>query len=72
VEQGAESSERMVELDHRSSGWLDVSLFWDRAAKRLFVQVIDWSGEQDLAIPVSPGTALQVFHHPFAYAGVGA
>lgn len=58
----------MRELDHRSSGWLDVSLFWNRATNGLFVQVIDWSSDEDFAIPVSPSSAAQVFQHPFAYA----
>ena len=58
----------IVELDHRSCASLDVSLFWRRGTNALFVQVIDWSEDDDFTVPVAPESALQAFHHPFAYA----
>lgn len=60
--------ETILELDHRSSGSLDVSLFWNRETNGLFVQVIDWADEDDFSVPVAPASALQAFHHPYAYA----
>jgi hypothetical protein len=60
----------VAELDHRTSGSIDVSLFWNRATNALFVQVIDWSTDDDFSIAVTAERATQVFHHPFAYAGV--
>ena len=62
----------VAELDHRTSGSIDVSLFWNRATNALFVQVIDWSTDDDFSIPVSASSATQVFHHPFAYADAAA
>jgi hypothetical protein len=71
VELDVEPTQNMVaELDHRTSGSVEVSLFWNRATNALFVQVIDWSSEDDFSIAVSPGSARQVFDHPFAYAGI--
>jgi hypothetical protein len=62
--------EAVTELDHRSCGWLDVSLFWNRVTNALFVQVIDWSADDDFAIEVSPANAAQAFRHPYAYAAL--
>lgn len=66
----APADSEAVELLHRSCGSIDVSLFWNRATNALFVQVIDWGDDEDLLIPVEAAAALQVFHHPFAYAPV--
>lgn len=60
-------SHQVVELDHRSSGSLDVSLFWNRATDALFVQVIDWAGDDDIAGSVDAASAGKAFRHPFAY-----
>lgn len=64
----------VVELDHRSCGSIDVSLFWNRETDALFVQVVDWVGDEDFSLPVDRASAAQAFLHPFAYApppGVG-
>ncbi len=58
----------VVELDHRSCGSIDVSLFWDRCSNTLFVQVIDWHDGEDFSIPVEAASAVESFHHPYAYA----
>jgi hypothetical protein len=57
----------LVELDHRSSPSFDVSLFWHRNTDVLFVQVIDWLGEDDFCVRVHGSVASQAFRHPFAY-----
>lgn len=61
----------VVELDHRTSGNLDVSLFWNRTTNAVVLQVIDWAGEDDFVTAVNPASAMQAFHHPFAY-GAGS
>jgi hypothetical protein len=58
----------VVELDHRSSGCMDVSLFWNRLTNVVFVQVVDWHEGEDFCIPVEPARAGEAFRHPFAYA----
>jgi hypothetical protein len=58
----------VVELDHRSFGSVDVSLFWNRRSNAVFLQVIDWSEDNDFSIPVHAADALDAFRHPFAYA----
>ena len=59
--------DNVVELDHRSSGSLDVSLFWNRTTNAVVLQVIDWAGDDDFVTAVDPATAMQAFRHPFAY-----
>jgi hypothetical protein len=56
-----------VELAHRVSGPIDVSLFWSRRTNRLLLQVIDWAEDEDFTLEVQPAEALQAFTHPFAY-----
>ena len=56
-----------VELAHRVSGQIDVSLFWSRRTNRLMLQVIDWGEDEDFTLEVQPAEALQAFRHPFAY-----
>lgn len=54
------------ELDHRSSNGIDVYLLWSPADSSLTVAVID--GEDSFELAAAPSEALDVFHHPFAYA----
>ena len=56
-----------VELAHRVSGQIDISLFWSRHTNRLMLQVIDWGEDEDFTLEVQPAEALQAFRHPFAY-----
>jgi hypothetical protein len=58
----------MVELAHRTSDGIDVSLVWDRRRDRRTVYVLDSSSGELLTVPVEHGNALDVFYHPFAYA----
>jgi hypothetical protein len=57
----------VVELDHRTSGAVEVSLFWNRRSNAVFVQVIDWADDDDFSIPVAAADALDAYRHPFAY-----
>ena len=60
------------ELAHRRNDGIDVTMFWDSATDRVTVAVDDRKGGEAFSILVAPGErALDVFHHPFAYAAVG-
>jgi hypothetical protein len=56
------------ELAHRAGDGVEVSLLWDDADNRLTVSVVD-SRTGDLFQLAAPAeNALDVFHHPYAYA----
>ena len=58
------------ELDHRYSDGIDVRLFWRPSDDRALVTVSDAKTGEAFAIEVGQDQrALDVFHHPFAYAG---
>jgi len=58
------------ELDHRVSDGIDVRLLWRPQDDRALVTVADSKTGQSFTIEVGAGQrALDVFHHPFAYAG---
>ena len=57
------------ELAHRSSNGIDVTLLWNPGDASLAVLVFDTRNDDCLEVPVEEGDdALDVFHHPFAYA----
>jgi hypothetical protein len=58
---------RCRELAERSSNGTQVRLLWREGTKRLWVEVQE-QGDRVLAIPVKSERALDVFHHPYAYA----
>jgi hypothetical protein len=60
-------TENRMELAHRASNGIDVHLLWNRSDNTLAVTVSDDSGES-FELPVASGEALDVFHHPYAYA----
>jgi hypothetical protein len=63
------------ELDHRYNDGIDVWLLWREADDQVLVKVIDSKAGDAFEIEVAEGErALDVFHHPFAYAAtrVGA
>jgi hypothetical protein len=63
------TSRVVCELASRSGDGLDVRLLWHRDARFATVAVTDHRSGQSFAIDVRPGDrALDVFHHPFAYA----
>jgi hypothetical protein len=58
----------LVELDFRTSGEIEVTLFWERATNKLRVQVVDWQLDEAFSVDVEPDSALDAFRHPYAYA----
>jgi hypothetical protein len=61
----------VVELADRHSNDLDVALFWGTRTGRLWVEVTDRRSGRTIPIAATPANALDVFHHPFAYAEEG-
>jgi hypothetical protein len=59
------------ELAHRRNDGLDVRLLWDPSSDTVRVSLQDSRTGAGFEVPVHPGQrALDVFHHPFAYAEV--
>ena len=58
----------MTQLAHRRTHDFDVALYWDTNRDELFVVVEDIGAGDRFSIPASRTEALDVFHHPFAYA----
>ena len=59
------------ELAHRRNDGIDVTMVWDSASDQVTVAVEDRKQDARFEIVVGPGErALDVFHHPFAYAAV--
>jgi hypothetical protein len=57
------------ELDQRQSDGIDVRLLWRERDERVLVAVADEKTGERFTIVVRDGErALDVFHHPFAYA----
>lgn len=58
-----------TELAHRSTGSIDVTLFWIRrnGFDEALVCVCDRSEGAYFEIPVEPHLALDVYYHPFFY-----
>jgi len=59
----------MEELDSRRTGSVEIALLWSRRTNRLAVTVRDDATGQVLRVPASPENALEVFRHPYVYAG---
>ena len=59
------------ELAHRRNDGLDIRLLWDSATDRVTVALFDSKTNEGFEVEVGPDErALDVFHHPFAYAAV--
>jgi hypothetical protein len=57
------------ELDHRSNDRIDVRLLWRERDDRLIVTVADGKTGERFSVDVPEDeSAVDVFHHPFAYA----
>ena len=57
------------ELNHRHNDGIDVTMLWNSETNGVTVVVDDAKGGQTFAIEVRPDErAMDVFHHPFAYA----
>jgi len=62
-------NELVRELDRRSNDLIDVALLWREHDDRVLVAVSDGKTGARFEIEVRDGErALDVFHHPFAYA----
>jgi hypothetical protein len=60
------------ELAHRSSCGIDVTLLWDDETDELVVTAFDSTSGELLELPAAREHALDVFHHPYAYAARAA
>jgi hypothetical protein len=56
------------ELDSRSVDGIEVTLLWRKRTNNLSVAVNDTRTGEAFTLPAAPHNALDVFHHPFAYA----
>jgi hypothetical protein len=57
-----------TELDHRSADGIEVSLLWSPRTNRVLVEVEDSRSGESFRLLTPAEKALDVFHHPFAYA----
>jgi hypothetical protein len=63
------STHTLRELDHRVSDGIDVRLLWRPEDDRVLVAVSDAKTGESFTLEVGADQrALDVFHHPFAYA----
>jgi hypothetical protein len=62
----------MTELAHRISNGLDVALLWSRRTGQLVVTVSDLRTDEHFSVDAPRHRALDVFHHPYAYAAAQA
>ena len=59
----------IIELDSRTTDGIDVRLLWDKAEDRLSVIASDVRSGETVEVEVRDHErALDVFHHPYAYA----
>jgi len=66
---GMASTSSHRELHHRNNDGIDVWLMWDPGTDAVHVRVRDAKAGSAFEVPVSaPASAMDVFHHPFAYA----
>jgi hypothetical protein len=59
---------KRAELAHRANDGVEVSLLWSKVCRRLTVVVSDSRGGHSFELTAHPENALDVFHHPYAYA----
>jgi len=57
------------ELDSRSVDGLEVTLLWSKPTNALTVAVNDTRTGEAFTLRADAANALDVFHHPYAYAG---
>jgi hypothetical protein len=58
------------ELAFRASNGTQVRLLWRQGTKQLWVEVWEPATASALTFQAQPENALDVFHHPYAYAGL--
>ena len=56
------------ELAYRENDGIAVTLLWDSETDRLTVTVRDWRTDEAFELTAQSTNAMDVFHHPFAYA----
>ena len=56
------------ELDRRQSDGIDVRLLWNQTDDQVVVDVFDAKTGDAFELQAAPHQALDVFHHPYAYA----
>ncbi len=56
------------ELAHRHQDGLQVTLLWDARTNEVSIALLDDRSEVAFAFAVDPASALDAFHHPYAYA----
>jgi hypothetical protein len=56
------------ELAYREGAGIAVSLRWNRQTGDVRIVVEDGELGESFVLPAAPDQALQVFHHPYAYA----
>lgn len=62
-------AELPIELAHREADRIEVALLWCPEPPRLLVAVIDTHTGAAFQVPIGDDdSALDVFHHPYAYA----
>ena len=57
-----------VQLAHRAHDGLQVTLLWDEESNEVSIGVIDERNDSSFWLPIAPGSALDAFNHPYAYA----
>jgi hypothetical protein len=67
---GADMTASITELDQRESNGISVSLLWNRLTNALAVRVFDGACDEEFELACGHDEALDVFHHPYAYAAV--
>ena len=56
------------ELAHRAHDGLQVTLLWDEESNEVSIGVVDDRTDSSFWLPIAPGSALDAFNHPYAYA----
>jgi hypothetical protein len=57
-----------TELAHRENDGIAVTLFWHTETDALVVSVRDWRTGEGFDLDAGAHEAMDVFHHPYAYA----
>jgi hypothetical protein len=57
-----------TELAQRENDGISVTLLWHSLTDRLTISVRDWRTGEAFDLDTQPRNAMDVFHHPYAYA----
>jgi hypothetical protein len=58
----------LEELAYRENNGIEITLFWDRTGGSFSVFVVDTRRDERFELDVAGHEAMEVFHHPYAYA----